>query len=748
MASSSATSFQNWPDAVESKIPYKAPPKGSNPAVRGFILGVGAPLVARLGFVSEYLYNNAGFNKLRKIKELKDIKHRYDPTVIPIATEAEKSAGPLNYTDPSVATKSMLKTLETPMFYSIRDYHEAFKSGKLTPTIVAKALLPLISRDVPNRSVHSVAFLTSHAEIVLAAAEASTKRWAEGKPLGLLDGVPLAIKDEVDVAGYKQTFGSSHTFHESKETSWCVAKWEEAGAVVIGKTNMHEIGMDTTNNNPTYGTPKNPYNDNYYAGGSSGGSAYAIAMGLVPVALGCDGGGSIRIPSTYCGIFGLKPSHSRVSAHPSPDVAGTTAVSGPMAVDMDSLALAWRVMAIPDPRVSSSALFAPPKPLSAPRKKVIGVFRPWYENSDAPVKSACDAAIEHLKTSCGYSVIDIALPLVSEGQLAHALTIMLEVYNGLESLSFLQAANRILMSVASRAQANDFLSAQKVRQILMQHLAYLFEVHGNDLIIVTPTTPNAGWSFTKADLKKGICDGDMSIRNMQYVWLANFTGCPAISCPVGYAAPKTGSGNIPVGLMGMGVWGGEEGLIEFGFEVEKYLHEVLEGGRVRAPGWVDVIAVATEPEKKEEILEEKPTANGINGVHGLEEKPTANGINGVHGLEKKVETEKAEEVVPNGETKKADTAALETVTGEKPEAAPVTTEATTSTDIPTTTDAAATTTATSEDKAATTAPDPATLAPEKTETAPSTETKELTTTPETETVEKKETAVVNGEKTA
>jgi Asp-tRNA(Asn)/Glu-tRNA(Gln) amidotransferase A subunit family amidase len=620
MASSSATRYQNWPDAVEYNIPYKAPPKGSNPVVRGFILGVGAPLVEKLGFVSSFLYKNAGFDKLRKMKELKDMAHRYDPTVIPIVPETERTAP--NALDPEAKSQSLLKPSETPLFYSIRDYHEAYKSGKLTPIIVAKALLPLVRRDVPNRSVHSTAFLTTQVDKVLAAAEASTKRWQEGKPLGLLDGVPLAVKDEVELAGYKQTCGSSHTFRTSSDSSWCVAKWEEAGAVIVGKTTMHEVGMDTTNNNPIHGTPLNPYNDSYYTGGSSGGSGYAVASGLVPVALGCDGGGSIRIPSAYCGIFGLKATHSRVSTYPSPDLAGTTSVAGPMAADMDSLALAWRVMATPDPHVSASAMFAPPKPLTMPRKKVIGVFRPWYENSDAPVKGACDATLEYLKNTCGYTVVDVAVPLVNEGQLAHALTIMLELYNSLETRSFLQPANRILMALAARTTGNDYLNAQRVRQILMQHLAHLFDTHGHDLILVTPTTPNAGWNFTKADLKKGVSDGDTTIRSMQYVWLANFAGCPAITCPVGYVDPKAGKGLVPVGLMGMGVWGGEEGLIEFGFEVEKYLHEVREGGRIRAPVWVDVVKVATEPETKEDekSVEEKPVEGNGTVPNGVEKK--------------------------------------------------------------------------------------------------------------------------------
>lgn len=619
MAAPTSLRYSNWPDAAEHNIPYKAPPKGANPAVRGFVLSAGAPLVEKLGFVANFLYKNAEFTGLRKLDQLQDVKQRYDPTVIPVVSEADRAAAKIDHADVGLAGQSLLKKAgdgeEKQLFYSVRDYHEMFKSGSVTPTIVARTLLPLIKREGgKKKGEHSVAFIASQEDIVLAAAEASTKRWAEGKPLGLLDGVPLAVKDEVDLEGYTKSFGSKHTFYKGIGTSWSVKQWEEAGAVIIGKTNMHEIGMDTNNNNPTTGTPLNPYNEKYYTGGSSGGSAYAVASGLVPVALGRDGGGSIRIPSNYCGIYGLKTSHSRVSDNPSPDLAGTTAVSGPMAADMESLAIAYRVMANPDPKNSASLQFGQPRRITGPRAKKIGIFRPWYENCDKAVRSACDAAVEYLKTKAGYEIIDIHLPLVTEGQLAHALTILMEVYNGIpKKKSFLQPANRILMAVGNCATANDFLNAQKVRQILMQHLAYLYETHGEDLIIVSPTTPNVGWSYSKADLKVGSSDGDMSIRNMQYIWLANFTGIPAITAPVGYAEPKKGKGNIPVGLMGMGIWGGEEGLIEFGFELEKYLHEVVEGGRAKPKNWVDVLKLATEPEEKDDEKSVEPVAESVGG---------------------------------------------------------------------------------------------------------------------------------------
>jgi Asp-tRNA(Asn)/Glu-tRNA(Gln) amidotransferase A subunit family amidase len=113
----------------------------------------------------------------------------------------------------------------------------------LTPLEVAETLLPLIRRDTTPPGKHSTAFLESYVDAVLAAAQASTERYKNGKPLGPLDGVPIAVKDEVLVKGYKRTLASKLDFKKGiDETSWCVRKWEEAGAIVVGKTNMHECG--------------------------------------------------------------------------------------------------------------------------------------------------------------------------------------------------------------------------------------------------------------------------------------------------------------------------------------------------------------------------------------------------------------------------------------------------------------------------------------------------------------------------
>jgi len=122
----------------------------------------------------------------------------------------------------------------------------------------------------------------------------------------------------------------------------------------------------------------------------------------------------------------------------------------------------------------------------------------------------------------------------------------------------------------------------------MQHLSFLYEKYPG-LLILTPTTPMAGWGIkNEGELKYGVTDGNTSIRNMEYVWLANFCGNPAVSVPVGYTEPMKGSGRLPVGLMAMGEWGAEDQLLGWGLEAEEYLNGGG-GGRVRAGNWVDVL---------------------------------------------------------------------------------------------------------------------------------------------------------------
>ncbi|ERF69891.1 hypothetical protein EPUS_05433 [Endocarpon pusillum Z07020] len=334
--------FWNYPPPKQGPDVFSVNNAAPNPVLRGYPLAVAAWIVASSSFVSNIFWKNAKFDQLQEVKELDAYDPRYDPTVIPI-------------TPPSDAKPVSLNDLPAPkprqhpqQHYTSGDYVSLYQARKLTPSDVVEVLISLISKEAGGE--HSIAFLQCRADLIRQAAQASTRRYQEGKPLGPLDGVPVAVKDEVDLKGYKRTLGSAMDFtNKDDETAWCVKQWEDAGAIVIGKTNMHEIGLDTTNNNPHTGTPPNPHNPSHYCGGSSGGSAYSVSTGLVPIALGSDGGGSIRIPSSLCGIYGLKPTHGRVSGHPTRDLGVSVGVYGPMASNLDDLRLGYRVMAKPDP---------------------------------------------------------------------------------------------------------------------------------------------------------------------------------------------------------------------------------------------------------------------------------------------------------------------------------------------------------------------------------------------------------------
>lgn len=260
---------------------------------------------------------------------------------------------------------------------------------------------------------------------------------------------------------------------------------------------------------------------------------------------------------------------------------------------MADLEYAYRIMAIPDPHDTLSSAFSSPISCTIPQtEKIIGIYKPYFDFAEPAVLDVCNAALSHFELS-GYNIIDITLPYLPEGQTSHAMTILSEISSKIPDLSGLTPANKILISVGKQTPALDFLLAQRMRNLLMQHLAFLFKQHPG-LLIVTPTTPNAGWHISGgvADLKHGVSDANMSVKTMTYVWLANFLGCPSITVPVGRVAPKEGNGKVPIGLMAMGEWGGEEELIEWGRVGEEWAWGVGEE-KVGKPGnWVDVLELA------------------------------------------------------------------------------------------------------------------------------------------------------------
>ncbi|PKS08249.1 hypothetical protein jhhlp_005192 [Lomentospora prolificans] len=602
----SQQNFAFYPNAVDWAKSDASVDDGTgedkNPVMRGWSLAIGASLVSNVGYLQKTLWNNAKFGSLRHMPELDTrLPARLHPCVIPISTDA--------------STQSLIpfdSHIQNPRpadldgrYLSVADYHAAYKAGTVTPLQVAEELLQRIQRGQSPASRYANAWVDSYGqdELALAAARESTERYAQGKQLGLLDGVPFGVKDDVDVKGYVSHFGMKYDanvpfFKPAERTAWPVQKMQEAGAVMIGKLAMHELGVDVSGCNPAWGTPTNWMNQTYYPGGSSSGAASALSAGIVPIALGTDAGGSARIPPSFTGQYGLKPSHHRIGL-----MSHSMAVMAPMASTVADLTIAYRTMAQPNPCLQHPGPFLPLPPRLPPAQRVIGIYRAWFDKADRGPRH-CNAAVDYYKNSLGYDIVDIAIPFLREARLAHGATCLTDGAAAHYARAPTQAAahamvqpqTRVLVSVGGQTPAQDYIKYNELREVLMQHLAFLFKKHPG-LLILTPTTPLAGWPKDPANESYGFSDGNMTLKHMMYVFLANMTGTPAVTVPVGYVEPKQGTGRIPVNLMALGEWGSEEQLLAWAGEAEKYLDEVVKDGRRRPTGWVDVLAAAQGQKK-------------------------------------------------------------------------------------------------------------------------------------------------------
>ncbi|KAI0407934.1 amidase signature enzyme [Xylaria palmicola] len=583
--------FVGYPRAREGPRTVSSYAQESNPVLRGWPLLLAASAITRLPFLAKATWANANFGRVKDIPGLEQYDYCFNPVVTPIAADGGEVRRPEVTPDLFPRQANDL----AGRFYSAADFHELYKSGSLTPLQVAKALIPLISREQGGK--YASAWSETRVESVLAAAKASTDRYRQGKPLGLLDGVPIGVKEDTDVEGYTSFYGqcpepSDPAFSPAAKSLWPVAQMEAAGAVVVGTLVMHELGSDVTGCNPRRGSPKNWNNTSYYTGGSSSGAGSALSAGLIPIAIGTDAGGSIRIPSSFCGMYGLKP-----TLHRTHTMRSSVCVTGPLAATAADLTIAYRSMTAPNPDDAVQNAFAPSiqPPLTA--KKTIGICREWVDCASPVVRESAAQAIAYFTQKLDYEVVDIHIPYLREGQWAHGAWTLSEAVDHVtsrlkeRSFSSVNHCNQLLLSIGGCTSAADMIKYSQMRAMLMEHLAFLFKKHPG-LLIVTPTTPEAGWKVNPGDEAYGFSDGNLTIRMMTYIWLANATGCPAVSVPVGYAEPEQGEGKLPIGLMAMGEWGAEEQLLAWAAEAEGYLNGALEGGRVKPREWADVVRLA------------------------------------------------------------------------------------------------------------------------------------------------------------
>jgi Asp-tRNA(Asn)/Glu-tRNA(Gln) amidotransferase A subunit family amidase len=454
-------------------------------------------------------------------------------------------------------------------FPTVLEFAAAYRAGTTTPTEVAERLLAAIraadAADPPLR-----AFIAVQEEDVRRQAAEATERMREKRPLSPFDGVPIAVKDELDMTPYPTTVGTRFLGSApAAADATVVARLRAAGALLLGKSNMHEIGIGVTGQNPHHGTPRNPYHPGHYPGGSSSGSATAVAAGLCPVAIGADGGGSIRIPAAFCGVVGLKPTYGRVSEHGAYQLDWSIAHIGPLAATATDAALAYALMAGPDAHDPISQQQPAPTLRDWDNLDLsdltLGVFWPWFRHAAPEVVAACEALLGHF-VSLGAAVRDIAIPDLQAGRVAHTLTIASEMMQAM-SASYARHHQdhgldvRVNLALARRFTAADYVLAQRVRTRLIHNFNQTFrEVD----VIITPSTGLTAPPIPAAALPDGDSDLTTLAEIMRYATPANFTGHPAISFPAGY--DRAG---LPIGMQAMGRHWQEATLLRLALAAER-----------------------------------------------------------------------------------------------------------------------------------------------------------------------------------
>ena len=300
-----------------------------------------------------------------------------------------------------------------PVWAGVAELSRAFGTRVLTPVVAVDALLDRIKKC--NPSLH--AFIAVYDVEARLAAEAADKAIRSGHRVGPLHGVPIALKDLVDLEGRVTTAGSKvWADRVSPVTATLAERLISAGMIVLGKTHTVEFAMGSFGTNTHMGTPRNPWDLKVHRtpGGSSSGSGVAVAAGLVPVAIGTDTGGSVRLPAGWCGIVGLKVTAGRISTYGVLPLSSTLDTPGPMARSVEDAAMIFRALNGPDPRDRQTLAWTPVDPLPMLRRGVgglrIGVM-PDVERVgvDKEVLAAHDASVDAL-AKLGAQIVRPALP--------------------------------------------------------------------------------------------------------------------------------------------------------------------------------------------------------------------------------------------------------------------------------------------------------------------------------------------------
>lgn len=435
-------------------------------------------------------------------------------------------------------------------FTSAADLAQAISTRQVSPLEVMRACL---ERQAALEPVLNC-FVTAMPESALAAARLAEQAVMDGKPLGPLHGVPISVKDLIAVGSTRQTFGSRTLADNiAAADAPSVERVKAAGACIIGKTTTTEFGCKGGGPSPLSGITRNPWDLDKTPGGSSLGAASSVAAGVTPFALGTDGGGSVRLPSSFSGLFGIKAQFGRVPVFPA-SATPTLAHVGPLARTVRDAALLLGVIAGHDRRDPFSVAGPVPDFLGACDLPVRGMRVAWsatlgYGRPEPEVVAACEAAVKVLE-GLGCEILDWdGAPGQGHDDISRRDPIdlwMAEFYAGVgtrlktamrDSRDLLDPAVARMLDPALDQPVDDYYAKVFRRYEFRERMRARFE--SIDLLL-TPTTPCTAFA---AEADAPTWSADNIISWMSYTYPFNLTGQPAASVPVGFS-----TSGLPIGL--------------------------------------------------------------------------------------------------------------------------------------------------------------------------------------------------------
>ncbi len=464
---------------------------------------------------------------------------------------------------------------------TVKDLRKKFIAGETTPLEVITSALKIIKEK--NGEIN--AFLHVYEEALKEAEEATKMYQEKGVDTPALLGIPVALKNNILLKGKKAT-GASKILenYTAVYDATIVKRLKEAGAIFIGATNMDEFAMGGSTENSAFGPTKNPVDTSRVPGGSSGGSAAAVAMGAVPVAIGTDTGGSIRQPASYCGLVGYKPTYGAVSRYGLMAMGSSLDQAGPLTNSVADAELVHQIISGQDEMDATtiSATTYPKIPLK--EKYTFGVPKRFLSEGVEPdVLEAFEKHVAELK-SAGHEVIDIELPLFEKGLAAYYIVMPAEVSSNLaryDGIRYgLSVEGESLLDVYEKSRAEGFGQEVKRRILLGTHVlssGYYDAYYGKAEIarkkmreelaetfkkvdfILTPTAPTPAFKLGEKAEPLSMYRQDI------FTVPVNLTGVPALTFPMG-TVERDGI-RLPVGVQYIGPHGGDARLFDIGKSV-------------------------------------------------------------------------------------------------------------------------------------------------------------------------------------